>query len=44
MLCLAAGMRLRNGRYGGGGGKGESFFRVDWVAVPEALRARRVNR
>jgi hypothetical protein len=28
----------------GGGGGGESFPRVDWVAVPEALRARRVNR
>eukprot|EP01047_Picozoa_sp_COSAG01_P005163 COSAG01_NODE_174_length_23022_cov_528.590978_12_plen_168_part_00 len=28
----------------GGGGGGESFLRVDWVAVPEALRARRVNR
>jgi hypothetical protein len=24
--------------------RGESFPRVDWVAVPEALRARRVNR
>ena len=23
---------------------GESFLRVHWVAVPEALRARRVNR
>jgi hypothetical protein len=29
---------------GGGGGGGESFLRVHWVAVPEALRARRVNR
>jgi hypothetical protein len=29
---------------GGGCGGGESFPRVDWVAVPEALRARRVNR
>jgi hypothetical protein len=28
----------------GGGGGGESFPRVDWVAVPQALRARRVNR
>jgi hypothetical protein len=28
----------------GGGGGGESFLRVHWVAVPEALRARRVNR
>jgi|EP01047_Picozoa_sp_COSAG01_P080379 hypothetical protein len=27
-----------------GGGSGESFLRVHWVAVPEALRARRVNR
>jgi hypothetical protein len=27
------------------GGEGESFLlRVHWVAVPEALRARRVNR
>jgi hypothetical protein len=25
---------------GGGGGSGESFLRVDWVAVLEALRAR----
>jgi hypothetical protein len=29
---------------GGGGGGGESFPRVYWVAVPEASRARRVNR
>jgi hypothetical protein len=28
----------------GGGGGGESFLRVHWVAVPKALRARRVNR
>jgi hypothetical protein len=28
----------------GDGGGGESFLRVHWVAVPEALRARRVNR
>jgi hypothetical protein len=28
----------------GGGGGGESFLRVHWVAVPEALCARRVNR
>jgi hypothetical protein len=27
-----------------GGGGGESFPRVHWVAVPEVLRARRVNR
>jgi hypothetical protein len=27
-----------------GGGGGESFLRVDWVAVPETMRARRVNR
>jgi hypothetical protein len=33
-----------DGDHGGGGGKGESFLRVDWVAVPQALRARRVNR
>jgi hypothetical protein len=26
------------------GGLGEWFLRVHWVAVPEALRARRVNR
>jgi hypothetical protein len=26
------------------GGSGEWFLRVHWVAVPEALRARRVNR
>eukprot|EP01047_Picozoa_sp_COSAG01_P017923 COSAG01_NODE_959_length_12451_cov_18.389815_14_plen_207_part_00 len=29
---------------GGSGGGGESFLRVHWVAVPEALRARCVNR
>jgi hypothetical protein len=29
---------------GGGSGKGESFSRVDWVAVPQALRTRRVSR
>jgi hypothetical protein len=30
---------------GGGGGGGKSLLpRVHWVAVPEALRARRVNR
>jgi hypothetical protein len=29
---------------GGGGGGGESFLRVHWVAVPEAMRARRPNR
>eukprot|EP01047_Picozoa_sp_COSAG01_P041719 COSAG01_NODE_3596_length_5895_cov_13.108351_5_plen_151_part_00 len=28
---------------GGGGGGGECFMRVRWVAVPEALRARRAN-
>eukprot|EP01047_Picozoa_sp_COSAG01_P056756 COSAG01_NODE_6473_length_3644_cov_5174.356841_4_plen_92_part_00 len=28
---------------GGGGGGGESFLRVHWVAVPQAVRARRVN-
>jgi hypothetical protein len=27
-----------------GRGGGESFLRVHWVAVPEAMRARRVNR
>jgi hypothetical protein len=27
-----------------GGGGGESFLRVHWVAVPKALRTRRVNR
>ena len=32
------------GRGGGGGDGGESFLRVHWVAVPEAMRARRVNR
>jgi hypothetical protein len=26
------------------GAGGESFLRVHWVAVPEALRARRLNR
>jgi hypothetical protein len=40
------GSRLRRGpeREGGGGGGGESFVHVHWVAVPKALRARRVNR
>jgi hypothetical protein len=32
------------GGSGGGGGGGESFLRVHWVAVPQAMRARRVNR
>jgi hypothetical protein len=36
--CLVAGAG------GGGGDSSESFLRVHWVAVPEALRARRVNR
>jgi hypothetical protein len=27
-----------------GGSGGESFLRVDWVAVPEAMRARRLNK
>jgi hypothetical protein len=31
-------------RGGGGRVQGESFLRVHWVAVPKALRARRVNR
>eukprot|EP01049_Picozoa_sp_SAG25_P008557 SAG25_NODE_782_length_5356_cov_9.982880_6_plen_206_part_00 len=34
---------LRGGRGGGGGAGSECFPRVDWVAVPEALRARRVS-
>jgi hypothetical protein len=29
--------------HGGGGGDGESFLRVHWVAVPKAMRARRIN-
>eukprot|EP01047_Picozoa_sp_COSAG01_P051777 COSAG01_NODE_5377_length_4298_cov_2.455347_8_plen_49_part_00 len=28
---------------GGGGAAGEPFARVDWVAVPRALRARRAS-
>eukprot|EP01047_Picozoa_sp_COSAG01_P023763 COSAG01_NODE_1447_length_10278_cov_47.625209_3_plen_198_part_00 len=36
--------RCRGGGAWRGGGGGESFLRVHWVAVPEALRARRVNR
>jgi hypothetical protein len=39
--------RQGGGQGGQGGGRadgGESFLRVHWVAVPEALRARRVNR
>jgi hypothetical protein len=44
-----AGRVLAVGKAGGGtggtgGGGGESFLRVHWVAVPKALRARRVNR
>jgi hypothetical protein len=35
---------LPHGSGGGGGGGGESFLRVHWVAVPQAWRARRVNR
>jgi hypothetical protein len=45
-LDWATGMSMPSGWddvFGGGGG-GESFLCVDWVAVPEALRARRVNR
>eukprot|EP01047_Picozoa_sp_COSAG01_P026762 COSAG01_NODE_1735_length_9365_cov_3.816318_11_plen_150_part_00 len=34
---------LGQGGGGGGGGGGESFLRVHWVAVPKAVRARRVN-
>jgi acyl-CoA synthetase (AMP-forming)/AMP-acid ligase II len=49
---LPAGRWFRTGDRGrwikaaadGGGSGGESFPRVDWVAVPEDLRARRVNR
>jgi hypothetical protein len=41
----AAGLSsARRRRRRGDGDGGESFPRVDWVAVPEALRARRVNR
>eukprot|EP01049_Picozoa_sp_SAG25_P007205 SAG25_NODE_574_length_6809_cov_44.177943_7_plen_580_part_01 len=32
------------GLHRGAGWRGESFLRVHWVAVPKALRARRVNR
>jgi hypothetical protein len=39
-----AGADLGGGVRIGGGGEGESFHRVHWVAVPQALRARRVNR
>jgi hypothetical protein len=37
-------VRRRHGSHGGSSGGGESFMRVHWVAVPKALRARRVNR
>jgi hypothetical protein len=41
----SAARRSRSGGGGGGGGGGgESFLRVHWVAVPKALRARRVNK
>eukprot|EP01047_Picozoa_sp_COSAG01_P030095 COSAG01_NODE_2087_length_8456_cov_2.656456_6_plen_104_part_00 len=49
----ASGGTAPRGRGGGAGGisrrlaagdGGESFLRVDWVAVPQAMRARRVNR
>jgi hypothetical protein len=44
-LPLAGGGALRShGRGLGAGAAGGSFLRVHWVAVPEALRARRVNR
>jgi hypothetical protein len=42
LLCADGWRDQQSG--GGGGGGGESFLCVDWVAVPEALRARRVNR
>jgi hypothetical protein len=38
------GGRGRGAAVGRPGGGGECFPRVDWVAVPKALRARRVNR
>jgi hypothetical protein len=37
-------VRRLSGGADGGSGEGEPFARVYWVAVPEALRARRVNR
>jgi hypothetical protein len=39
-----AGGVLQGARRSRGGGGGESFLRVHWVAVPKAMRARRVNR
>jgi hypothetical protein len=46
LLCW---LKVRPPQGGGGGGGaggdgGESFLRVHWVAVPKAVRARRVNR
>jgi hypothetical protein len=40
--AMMGGLGARRG--GGGDGGGESFPRVDWVAVPQAWRARRPNR
>jgi hypothetical protein len=42
--AYAAARPAAAGGSAGSGGGGDSFLRVYWVAVPEALRARRVNR
>jgi hypothetical protein len=44
MRSISDGVATPRAGGGGGGGGGESFLRVHWVAVPEAVRARRVNR
>jgi hypothetical protein len=43
-VAVPAAAAAATGGGGGGGGGGESFVRVHRVAVPKALRARRVNR
>jgi hypothetical protein len=43
-LNVAIAERCRGGGGGGGDAKGEFLLHVDCVAVPQALRARRINR
>jgi hypothetical protein len=42
--CTYAGVSAASATPGRHRDSGESFVRVHWVAVPEAVRARRVNR
>jgi hypothetical protein len=43
-LELLESLHAADHQRGTDGGGGESLLRVDWVAVPETMRARRVNR